>query len=203
MAPKYEVSTIIPTQETGYSAARALGRRGILATKQAVTVNFPSSKTDPNSDKGDNLFMPIMPDENHRENFLDLSIEFEPRRVVIGFRNTEQAAQYQFLITAKAFTQTMKLDPRRHDRLVSVRLPSRVLQIEASTAHHGFFLCSKDADFAKQWKEALILWNSMPGNPCNLYLKRDISNEDLNALLCIDERPDKSWEPGPAGRSLG
>lgn len=25
MAPKYEVSTIIPTQETGYSAARALG----------------------------------------------------------------------------------------------------------------------------------------------------------------------------------
>ncbi|KAI0440464.1 hypothetical protein F4803DRAFT_527105 [Xylaria telfairii] len=131
--------------------------------------------------------MLIMADKNESTKFLDVIIELDPRRVAIGFRNNEQAAQYKRLISAKSSTQKLKLDPQRHGRLVSVRLPSRVIQLEASTTYNGFILCTNDAHFAKQWKDALMLWDFTSGSRYNLYFKRDIVAKDLNALLHIDE----------------
>ncbi|TGJ78407.1 hypothetical protein E0Z10_g10358 [Xylaria hypoxylon] len=135
------------------------------------------------------------------ENFLNLSIEFNPPRVSVGFRTERQAVQYLDLISCRPFTKTLKLDPQRYGRFVSVRLPSRVAQIEASTTYYGFRLCTKNTEFAKQWKYALILWEYTPNSERNLYLKRDIENEELNALLCIDEHLPENKEPGTADGS--
>ncbi|KAF2969773.1 hypothetical protein GQX73_g3858 [Xylaria multiplex] len=135
------------------------------------------------------------------EYYLGLTVEFDPRRVSIGFRNEYQALQYHRLISDEPFTDIMRLDPQIYDRFVSVRLPSRVIQIEASTKYNGFCLCTNDAEFARQWKEALILFRVTPGNELNLYLERDIDNDDLNRLLYIPEHSRKRREPGPAGGS--
>ncbi|KAI0481669.1 hypothetical protein F4859DRAFT_475550 [Xylaria cf. heliscus] len=150
------------------------------------------------------------------EDYLDLSIEFDPRRVSIGFRNELQASQYKDLICHLQFTVVMRLDPQIHGRFVSVRLPSRVIQIQASTTCDGFYLCTRDADFAKQWKDALMLWKFRRGSTFDLYLERSIRNEDLNRKLHINERPRQAQdigtavasdhyrrEPGPAPPSYG
>ncbi|GAW23742.1 hypothetical protein ANO14919_133180 [Xylariales sp. No.14919] len=119
---------------------------------------------------------------------LDLSVEFDPPRVSIGFRNEGEATKHLELITEKSFTKTMKLDPQIYGRFVSVPLPSKVVKIEASTTYDGFCLCTNEAGFTKQWEEALILWRFTPGGENNLYLKRHIEDEDLNALLLINEK---------------
>ncbi|KAI1753611.1 hypothetical protein F4782DRAFT_82850 [Xylaria castorea] len=144
-------------------------------------------------------------DKTRVEFFLDLSIEFDPLKICIGFQNERQAVRYHDLISRQYFTDKMKLNPQIFKRFVSVRLPSRVVQLHASTTHNGFYLCTEDADFAKQWTEALMLWNFTLGRDTHkLYLKRDIATEDLNTLLdshSNERSPPRRREPGSARAS--
>ncbi|GAP88107.1 hypothetical protein SAMD00023353_1501310 [Rosellinia necatrix] len=122
------------------------------------------------------------------EDYLQLTIQFDPRRVNVGFRNDNQAFQYERLISMRAFTTAMKLDPQRRGRFVSIRLPSRVTDIEASTTYSGFTLCIDDLEFARQWEDALIVWK-FASSRNQLYIQRDIDNRYLNQLLDICESP--------------
>ncbi|KAI1372343.1 hypothetical protein F4677DRAFT_265645 [Hypoxylon crocopeplum] len=90
--------------------------------------------------------------------FLDVSIQFDPRRISIGFRNEAQVDRYHEIIIKKSFVKKMGLDSQVHGRFLSLRLPSRVTEIISSTSCGGFCLCFSEEVLASQWQEALLVW---------------------------------------------
>ncbi|KAI0383176.1 hypothetical protein F5Y04DRAFT_250797 [Hypomontagnella monticulosa] len=138
-------------------------------------------------------------------NPLDVSIQFEPRTIVIGFRHNFQADQYLLLMKGNRFVDVMDLGVKLvSDRSVSMRLPSRVTEIVSSASSCGFYLCFSDEDLASQWQRALLLWKFREGSRSKLYVDRNIDDGQLNKMLRISKpRPRRDYEdPGPAITSV-
>ncbi|KAI1846490.1 hypothetical protein JX266_007387 [Neoarthrinium moseri] len=123
------------------------------------------------------------------EAYLEVSIHFDPRRISVGFRTEGQAILYYGLIQQRSFTRDMALDPTVSGRWVSVRLPSRVTDVVASTSCNGFYLCFSSTETASGWHRALLIWKFSAGSTSKLYVERDMPNRRLNEILGISEPP--------------
>ncbi|KAI0599156.1 hypothetical protein F4775DRAFT_129205 [Biscogniauxia sp. FL1348] len=124
---------------------------------------------------------------------LDVSFYYEPR-IEITFRTKDQAEQYKKLVEKQA-PENMKLNAHVLDTCVSLRVPSCLTSIKASTSNRGLFLCFSDAAVAREWKEALLVVKSTSKDNTTLYVNRDIRDVDLNKLL-------NSREPEQRARKL-
>ncbi|CAJ2504197.1 Uu.00g115910.m01.CDS01 [Anthostomella pinea] len=134
--------------------------------------------------------------------YLGVSVHFEPRKLTIAFQNEFQAIKSYTLVKDRSFTKDMNLDPSQHRRYVSLRLPSRVTDIVASTACGGFYLHFCDVDVAKGWHKTLLLWKFVDGSSTDLYLARDISQWYLRHILGMEpDVPPPNMVPGKADDS--
>jgi hypothetical protein len=120
--------------------------------------------------------------------YLDVKVEFEPRRISIGFDKQKQAVGYYEAINRTKFSREMDLDIKQRGNYVSVRLPSRVSEIVASTSALGFYLVFSDEELAAQWRANLLLWDFISNSKRKLYVRRGLSNETLNVMFGIEDR---------------
>ncbi|KAI1149343.1 hypothetical protein F4825DRAFT_453575 [Nemania diffusa] len=122
---------------------------------------------------------------------------YNGHRIAIGFQSEVQAKEYYRLISQRDFTKTMELYPKRETNSVSLRLPSRVVQITASSKCSGFYIRFKGEQLAKEWQRALLLWEFVSSTTDCLYVERDIGYKKLNEMLHIPDKAESSGRRRP------
>ncbi|KAK7980973.1 hypothetical protein PG989_013430 [Apiospora arundinis] len=115
------------------------------------------------------------------------------RRVSIGFRTAQQAAQYGAVVRSKTIHHTERLACKVQGRYASLRLPSRVTEVVACLAGPlgagasdrvgGFYFVFSDPVLAQEWQDCLPLWRYVQGSRRKLYVERDVRDEVLHARL--------------------
>ncbi|KAK6824816.1 hypothetical protein PG987_012310 [Apiospora arundinis] len=115
------------------------------------------------------------------------------RRVSIGFRTAQQAAQYGAVVRSKTIHHTERLACKVQGRYASLRLPSRVTEVVACLAGPlgagasdrvgGFYFVFGDPVLAQEWQDCLPLWRYVQGSRRKLYVERDVRDEVLHARL--------------------
>ncbi|KAI3340973.1 hypothetical protein F4824DRAFT_450226 [Ustulina deusta] len=150
------------------------------------------------------LFPSRAPEAPRAQRPLDLSVQLScghadsgdySHEIVVGFHNEQQARQYSNLVFRQPFTQTMGLHPYQHGRHVTLRLPSRVTMVHASTTYGGFYIHFNSADLAKQWRKALLLWQFLPNSENDLYIERLVGKDTLDKFLQIPGRTQPEYQP--------
>jgi len=121
--------------------------------------------------------------------YLDVQIRLDPKRVSVEFRTEEQAKRYYDQVRNRSIHETERLDSHLDRRRVSIRLPSRVTGIVASTTYKGFYLVFNDKNLAKDWVNGLLVWSfvSRAGvkSETEAFVVRDVNDDDLNKALGI------------------
>lgn len=122
---------------------------------------------------------------------LDLKITFNDntRRVHITFQSTAQAFAYSQYISQRSIVKRETLAVSQTGREVSLRLPSRVSQIVATTTYGGFCFVFDDAQLARDWARSFLVWKFYPQSERRLYVDRFVSGEALNSWVGIPSVP--------------
>lgn len=132
--------------------------------------------------------------------YLDVYIQFEPsRRITVGFQDEDIAMAFHTKVKSTAFHKEMDLKSERHGRKVSMRLPSRVTEVVASTSALGFYIVFSDENLAKQWQDNLLIWKFLRNSKRKLYVDRDLSQKGVGQLLGMSKYSDRA--PGRASYS--
>ena len=121
--------------------------------------------------------------------YLGVQISLDPKRVSVEFRTEEQAKRYYDQVRNRSIHEKERLDSHLDRRGVSIRLPSRVTGIVASTTYEGFYLVFNDKNLAKDWVNGLLVWNfvSRAGvkSETEAFVVRDVKDDNLNKALGI------------------
>ncbi|KFA70539.1 hypothetical protein S40285_09850 [Stachybotrys chlorohalonatus IBT 40285] len=83
------------------------------------------------------------------------------RRIIITFPSTAAAVRYLHIIQKTKAHNIIELKSEQlpgDSRSVSLRLPSTVIEIEASTTYGGFLMTFDDENDARMWQKDLLLW---------------------------------------------
>ncbi|KAH7011231.1 hypothetical protein EDB80DRAFT_711413 [Ilyonectria destructans] len=117
---------------------------------------------------------------------LGVEIDLNLNRINIRFRTEAQAIAYCQVLETRVPDKAATREDGSF--VVSIRLPSRVTSIVASTQYGGYYLVFSDPKLADWWNKKLIVWKLIEGSSRKLYVDRYISDESLNHSLGIRAR---------------
>ncbi|CAM1505789.1 Fc.00g114260.m01.CDS01 [Cosmosporella sp. VM-42] len=137
-----------------------------------------------------------MPSSTGGDRPLNVEIDLEDRRIIITFRTERQARHYNEYIKRKDQHGAVQSKVKGCD--ASIRLPTRVTRIVASTNCRGFYIVFNDAAFAKWWEDNLIIWKAVKGSKTKIYVDRDMKDSVINARLGIEDAAPSAY-PVPPG----
>lgn len=143
--------------------------------------------------------------------YLGVSLSLAPTpRVQVQFRTEEQARRYHAQVQGRGIHRRRglgsQLDPTY--KSVSLRIPSQVIRIEASTRFNGFYLVFSDEHVASEWVDGLLVWRFVHRtngtSKTDVYVWRDVDDKRLNEALGItgqvQDDVQKLRDETPSGR---
>ncbi|KAK7915003.1 hypothetical protein PG985_012706 [Apiospora marii] len=132
-------------------------------------------------------------------------IRGEDARVHISFGSTLQARAYYRILENSSFQKKLQLVPRieSDDYSVSMRLPSRISEIRATSRRGGFNFIFSDQNLKDGWVKNMRLWDM--DSDGKVYVKWDLSPQDLNRELGIRvvDSPQRKPSPPPVSKIAG
>ncbi|KAH7313832.1 hypothetical protein B0I35DRAFT_480482 [Stachybotrys elegans] len=124
------------------------------------------------------------------QQYLGVRISLLPnkRRIIITFPRTFVADKYLEKIENTTANRRIRLEPEKlsdDSRSVSLRLPSTVTEIEASSTYGGFFMRFSNEKDARMWQDDLLLWKFAVSSTTSLYVVRNIHEVGLYRKLGV------------------
>ncbi|CAI6094845.1 unnamed protein product [Clonostachys chloroleuca] len=103
---------------------------------------------------------------------LNVEIDLQANRIIIGFPNPEQAKSYHKIVQSRDRNGIVscQLDGYK----TSLRLPGRIISISASTRCGGLCFNFADLELAKWWVDELLIWKFVEGSNRKVYVDRRI-----------------------------
>lgn len=131
-------------------------------------------------------------------------IRGEDARVHISFGSKEQTQAYKIFLEDSPFQKKLQLDPKIEgdNHSVSMRLPSRIGEIRASSRLGGFNFVFNDKSLKDGWVKNMKLWDM--DRDGKVFVKWDLSPQDLNRELGIRvvEAPKRRPSPPPTSTTV-
>lgn len=132
-------------------------------------------------------------------------IRGEDARVHLSFGSSVQARAYYQILEHSSFQKKLQLAPRveSDDYSVSLRLPSRIGEIRATSRRGGFDFVFSDQNLKDGWVKNMRLWDM--DSDGKVFVKWDLAPQDLNRELGIRvvDPPQRKPSPPPVSKPSG